>query len=216
MSDAVEFEQLRSSDAEAFRQLFAIYTVAITAREQKSEDSIRAMVVAPEYRVWVANAAGRMLGFSFLFVPPADSFALLEYMAVASEQRGQGVGAELFRRSVAQAVTPKGSRRPVLFEIDSDREASSDEAVRRRRERFYRRLGCVKIAGLRYLLPLGGAGPVPEMDLMLYPAGPPTAVARSDLKRWLRTIYRDVYRCSPDDPRILQMLRPLPDPALVE
>jgi hypothetical protein len=36
------------------------------------------------------------------------------------------------------------------------------------------------------------------------------------LKRWLETIYRDVYHGSPDDPRIAQMLQPLPDPVLVE
>jgi GNAT superfamily N-acetyltransferase len=216
MGGTLEFEQLRSGDEESFRQLLAIYVASITPREQKSEDWIRAMVAAPEYRVWVANAAGRVLGFSLLFSPRAESFALLEYMAVASEQRGQGLGAELFRRSVAHAVTPEGVELPVLLEIDSDREVSSDRALRTRRERFYRRLGCAKIAGLRYRMPLRGVGPVPEMDLMVYRAGPPQEVARGDLRRWLETIYRDVYRCSSDDPRILQMLLPLPDPVLVE
>ena len=59
-------------------------------------------------------------------------------------------------------MTPQGAALPVLFEVDSDREASSDRAVRTRRIRFYRRLGCVKIAGLRYLMPLRGVGPVPR------------------------------------------------------
>jgi GNAT superfamily N-acetyltransferase len=216
MGGPVEFEQLRSGDEETFRQVLAIYAASITPREQKSEDWIRAMVAAPEYRVWVANAAGRVLGFSLLFSSQAESFALLEYMAVAADQRGQGLGAELFRRSVAQAVTPERAELPVLLEIDSDREASSDRAVRTRRERFYRRLGCVKIAGLRYLMPLPGVGPVPEMDLMVCRAQPPQGLARGDLKRWLQVIYRDVYRCPPDDPRILQMLLPLPDPVSVE
>jgi hypothetical protein len=52
------------------------------------------------------------------------------------------------------------------------------------------------------------------MDLMVYGAEP--RLPRGDLKRWLETIYRDVYHCSPDDPRIAQMLQPLPDPVLVE
>jgi GNAT superfamily N-acetyltransferase len=212
----VEFEQLRSGDADAFRQLFAIYAASIPPREQKSQDWIRAMVAAPDYRVGVATAAGRVLGFSFLFVPDAEGFALLEYMAVTSERRGQGLGTELFRQSVAHAVTPEGSTLPVLLEIDSDREASSDRPLRTRREHFYRRLGCLKLAGLRYLLPLRGPGPLPEMDLMVYQPAPPMGVARGDLRRWLQTIYREVYRCSPDDPRIGQMLLPLPDPVLVE
>ena len=65
----------------------------------------------------------------------------------------------------------------------------------------------MKIAGLRYLMPLRGVGPVPEMVLMIYRAAPrqrpwPAAISQ----RWLRTIYRDVYHVSPDDPRIAQML----------
>ena len=209
-------EQLTSADGESFRQLFAIYAGSITPREQKPEDWLRAMVVAPEYRVWISEDAGRVLGFSILFVPAGKGFALLEYMAVAPEKRGHGFGGKLFRRTVAQALTPQGAELPVLLEVDSDREASSDQAVRVQRIRFYRRLGCLKIAGLRYLMPLRGVGPVPEMDLMVYGAAPPGHVARGELRRWLQTIYEDVYHGSPDDPRISQMLEPLPDPALVE
>ena len=210
-------EQLRSADGEPFRQLFAIYAASITPREQKPEGSLRAMVVAPEYRVWIAQDAGRVLAFSILFLPPGAGFALLEYMAVAPEKRGHGFGGELFRRTVEQAVTPEGAGLPVVLEVDSDREAASDRAMRTRRVGFYRRLGCRKIAGLRYLMPLRGVGPVPEMDLMVYRAAlPPVDVARADLERWLQTIYRDVYHGSPDDPRIAEMLQPLPDPVLIE
>jgi GNAT superfamily N-acetyltransferase len=212
----VTLEQLKSADGEPFRQLFAIYAASITPREQKPEDWLRAMVAAPEYRVWIAQDAGEVVGFSILFASPGEGFALLEYMAVSAEKRGHGFGGELFRRTVEHAVTPRGAGLPVLLEVDSDREASSDQAVRTRRVYFYRRLGCVKIAGLRYRMPLGGVGPVPEMDLMVYRAAAPAHLARGDLQRWLQTIYRDVYHASPDDPRIAQMLQPLPHPILVE
>src|SRR6185369_10017075 len=116
---------------------------------QKGESWIASMIDDPAYRVWVAKAGGRVRGFSILFVPAAGAFALLEYMAVAPDQRDQGLGAELFRHTVAQAVTPEGRQLPVVLEIDSDREASSDRALRTRREQFYRRLGCLRLAGLR-------------------------------------------------------------------
>jgi GNAT superfamily N-acetyltransferase len=214
--DPVTLKQLTSADGAPFRELFAIYAASITPREQKPEDWLRGMVVAPEYRVWIAQDGGRVLGFSILFVPPAKGFALLEYMAVAADRRGQGFGGELFRRTVKQAVTRRGSKLPVLLEVDSNREASSDQAVRTRRLQFYRRLACLKIAGLRYLMPLPGVGPVPEMDLMIHRAAPAAPLARGDLERWLQTIYQDVYHVSPDDPRIAQMLQPLPDPVGVE
>ena len=209
-------EQLTSVDGEPFRQIFEIYAASIHPREQKPEDWLRAMVAVPEYRVWIAQDAGRVLGFSILFTPPGEGFALLEYMAVAAHKRGHGFGARLFQRTVEQAVTPQGALLPVLLEVDSDREESSDREVRTRRLRFYRRLGCRKIAGLRYLMPLGGVGPVPEMDLMIYSRVPLVHVARADVRGWLRSIYRDVYRGSPDDPRIARMIHPLPDFVPVE
>jgi GNAT superfamily N-acetyltransferase len=217
MGEPVKLEQLSSSQGETFRQLYAIYAASIAVREQKPEGWIAAMIDAPEYRVWVAKAGGLVRGFSILFVPAAGDFALLEYMAVAPEQRNHGLGAELFRRTVEQAVTPDKRQLPVLLEVDSDREASaSDRALRTRREAFYRRLGCLRIAGLRYLMPLPGEGSPPEMDLLVYSATPLGRLARSEVKRWLETIYRDVYHCLPDDPRLAQMVAGLPDPVLLD
>lgn len=229
-------ELLKPADEEAFRQLFAIYASSINPREQKPEAWMRAMVAAPEYRVCIARA-DRVLGFSILFVPAHAGFALLEYMAVAREKRNHGFGADLFRRTVEQAVASNGARLPVVLEIDADREPAADRALRTRRANFYRRLGCVRIAGLRYQMPLVGVGAPPEMDLMVFraeqaapppaptpqavvgapaPAGAVAPIARADLKAWLETIYRDVYHCPPDDPRIADMLAPLPDPVPVD
>lgn len=209
-------ELLTSADGALFRQLFAIYAASITPREQKPEAWVRAMVAAPEYRVSIAQYDGRVLGFSILFVPPCEGFTLLEYMAVTPEKRGHGFGGELFRRTALHSLAADGARLPMVLEIDSDREASSDQAMRARRANFYRRLGCVKVAGLEYRMPLQGAGSPPEMDLMLHPPGAPAPIARRDLQRWLQIIYRDVYHCPADDPRIAAMMAPLPDPVPIE
>jgi GNAT superfamily N-acetyltransferase len=216
MAEPVKLEQLESSQGATFRQLYDIYAASIAAREQKPEGWIAAMIDAPEYHVWVAKAGGVVRGFSILFVPAAGGFSLLEYMAVAPEQRNHGLGAELFRRTVEQAVAPGARPLPVLLEVDSDREDASDRALRTRREHFYRRLGCLRLAGLRYLMPLPGEGAPPEMDLLVYPAEPLGRLARSEVKRWLETIYRDVYHCAPDDPRVARMVAGLPDPVLLD
>src|SRR5580692_9036537 len=110
MGEPVKLEQLESSQGETFAQLYAIYAASIAAREQKPEGWIAAMIGAAEYRVWVAKAGGLVRGFSILFVPTDEGFALLEYMAVAPDQRNQGLGAGLFRRTVAHAVTPGGRK----------------------------------------------------------------------------------------------------------
>jgi GNAT superfamily N-acetyltransferase len=208
----MKLEQLESSGGEPFKQLYAIYAASITAREQKSERWLAEMIGAADYRFFVIKTDGVVHGFSILFLPAAGDFALLEYMAVAARERNRGLGAELFRRTVARAVSPEERLLPVLLEIDSDREASNDRAIRTRREWFYRRLGCVRIAQLHYLMPLVGEGPPPEMDLFVHAAEPIAGLARGELRRWLEIVYRDVYRCPPDDPRIVQMLADLPDP----
>jgi len=215
MTDVDQVEQLKSCGGPPFRELYEIYSTSIAAREQKPEAWLCEMVRAPEYRVWVTKGAGRVQAFSILFLPPAERFALLEYMAVAPEQRNRGVGSELFKQTIERAATGAPSL-PILLEVDSDREASHDRAMRTRRQQFYRRLGCVRISGLHYILPLPGEGPVPEMDLMLYSADRLRQVPKHELKQWLRAIYRDVYRCSPDDPRIVQMLHDVPDPVRLD
>lgn len=205
-------QQLTSCDEPAFRELYEVYAASIVARERKPEAWICKIVRAPEYRVWVLQRAGRVTAFSILFVPSTEPFALLEYMAVAADQRNQGVGSTLFKESVRRAVPPDGHSRPVVLEIDSDREAGADQQLRTRRQRFYRRLGCLQIAGLHYILPLPGHGPPPEMDLMVYSTEPLQQLPKAELARWLRTIYRDVYHCSPQDARIARMLEDLSDP----
>ncbi len=211
MTDRDQLEQLKSCDGPTFRELYEIYAVSIAARERKPEDWICSMVRAPEYKFWVMKGSGGIEGFSILFLPRAERFALLEYMAVTPKRRNRGVGSALFKRTTTQAPNL-----PILLEVDSDREVCADRQIRTRRQQFYRRLGCVRISGLHYILPLPGQGPAPEMDLMVYSAEPLRQLRKTDLERWLRTIYRDVYRCSSDDPRIVQMLRGVPDPVRLE
>jgi ribosomal protein S18 acetylase RimI-like enzyme len=214
MPDPGQLEQLKSCGEPAFREFYRIYAESIAAREQKSESWICEMVHNPRNKILVMKRNGHVKGFSILFL--CQSFGLLEYMAVSPEDRNRGLGAEIFRRSMEQALTLDGKPAPILLEVDSDREDSSDRKLRARRQQFYRRLGCLRIADLHYILPLSGEGPPPEMDLMIYPARDFGKIRKSDLEKWLKTIYQDVYRCSPDDPRIAKMQQNVPDPVRLE
>lgn len=216
MPDREQLEQLKSSSDPDFTDFYNIYAASISVREQKSESWLCKMVGKPESRILLMKRDGKVTGFSILFLPSAQSFGLLEYMAVREQDRNRGLGAELFRRSVERALTSEGRQRLMLLEVDSDREQSSDQNLRTRRQQFYRRLGCLRIAGLHYILPLRGEGPPPEMDLMVYSPGDLREISKSDLERWLKTIYEDVYHCSPDDPRIATMMEDLPQAVRLE
>jgi hypothetical protein len=216
MPEAHKFEQLRSCDDPAFDDFYRIYAESISHREQKSRDWICEMVQRSDYDIFLLRRNHQVIGFSMLFLPDSEGFGLLEYMAIATERRNQGLGGELFRRSMDSALRGVKRRVPILLEVDSDREESSDQELRTRRQQFYRRLGCLRLAGLHYILPLAGEGAAPEMDLMVYPADHAGQITKAELERWLTVIYQSVYRCAPDDPRIRQMLTRVPDPVRLD
>ena len=155
---------------------------------------------------------GVAVGFSMLFAPAKETFRLLEYMAVDSGHRDSGLGCKLFLRTLQDSLSNRGEPLPVLLEVDSDRKASAHQETRKRRLQFYKRLGCLRVHGLSYILPLPGEGPLPEMDLLVHLPTSFSAIRESQLRHWVGVIYQSVYNCPPDDPRIVKMLEAVSDP----
>ena len=182
--------------------LLAIYREAIPSRERKPDSDVRAMAASPDHRVEVAlGAHGEVVGFALVYT--GKRLDLLEYLAVDARCRSSGTGAVLFARVLR-------NDRPLVVEVESDRFPSPDQATRTRRIGFYRRLGCQRISGLTFLLPLAGDGPPPPLDLLVAGCGAEN-VPRSQVGHWLRDIYTGVYAQPSDDPRIATMLATLPD-----
>lgn len=211
MPGADVYEPLVSRKDPSFAAFFRIYSESMPLREQKGKALVAAMVGQPHYRFLLLKRDGVTIGFSAIFCPPSESFCLLEYMAIHPMHRNSGLGRGLFLRSIQEVVATRGSI-PVLLEVDSDRGLEGDVTMIRRRQQFYRRLGCVRVEGLSYVLPLPGDGPPPPMDLFVYlPAGLP-AIRKPQLERWLSVVYESVYDCSPNDPRLGAMMATLCDP----
>lgn len=204
------FELLGANDDRSIEYFYCIYAESISIREQKPRTHIAAMVHRPDYKVILAKRNGVVIGFSVLFLPTRESFGLLEYMAVQAPHRSGGVGAELFRHSV-QAISSRGEA-PMLVEVDSELDSAPDQTIRQRRQRFYRSLGCLRIEGLSYLLPLPAEAPPPEMDLMVHVPPSIRRIPKSQLEHWLKVVYQEVYGCSPGDARIVRMMERVSDP----
>ncbi len=212
MPSSLTIEALASDSDPAFEDFYRIYSESISSREQKPRAQISRMLGRADYRVLLLKRRGQTVGFSILFLPQKQDFVLLEYMAVDSRYRSTGLGGELFRLSVAAAPrTPS-----VLLEVDSVPDQAADNSQEKRRVEFYRRMGCLRIDELSYILPLPGTGPPPKMDLMIYPAPGVQTIPKFLLERWLKEIYTGVYNCDPDDPRVSQMLRGVGDPAFLD
>lgn len=206
MSSQDVFEPLDAADGSSFEELCRIYEESIPSRERKPRAAIAALVNRPDYEILLARRSGRVIGFSVLFRPLQEPFGLLEYMAVQENCRNGNVGATLFQRTLARREAL------LLIEVDSDRIVAPDQEIRQRRQRFYRRLGCLQVEGLPYILPWPAEGPPPEMDLMIHLPPDAGRIPKSRLESWLKIVYQEVYGCSPDDLRIVRMMESVADP----
>jgi len=196
---SLTIRQLGPGDADTFERALAIYREVIAPSEQRSEEEIRTLLGRRDYVVLAAEQGGEVVGFAISYVPLAEDFWLFEYVATTPAERGRGAGAAL----VLHATSLAGEGRVGLVEADVD---TGHDPVARKRLRFYARLGCRKLDGLDYQLPLRTHGLPPPM--LLLALAPPNVASLSveAVERWLRLIYIGVYRQNEDDPRIAEMI----------
>jgi GNAT superfamily N-acetyltransferase len=211
--DQNTYEPLSSSGDPSFEEFYEIYTESIPASERKGREKIAAMCGRPDYQILLVKRAGRVIGFTVVFRPGDQTFCLLEYMAIHRDFRNSGVGTALFHRAFTAASAGDRSM-TMLMEVDADSQPDPDQALKQRRAQFYRRLGCLRVDGLAYILPLRSPDkpPLPPIFLWVYSPQGLGTIQKTDLRHWLSVLYERVYLASPQDPRIEQMLAPLSDP----
>jgi hypothetical protein len=201
-------ERLELHMTAEFEQVVRIYTEALPESERKSPSVLREMLAKPAYEFLIAKHNGAVVGFSTTAALSGTNACVLEYMAVRSRNRSQGIGAVLFQRAVS---TTLAAPRYVLLEVDSEGIDAGERDQRARRQRFYRDLGCRRVSGLSYALPLVTANTPPPMDLLVYRSDLPPVIDKGQLREWLTALYVDIYGQPRDDARIPDMLRLLPD-----
>jgi hypothetical protein len=200
----IRIEAIAPDDAPLLDAAFALYRDSIERSEQRPEPVFRALIHRPDYRFLAAKLDDDLIGVAVSWVPDNASFWLFEYAAVTERLRGNNIGANLFFASRLMA----GQERTALIEVD----AFTGEELQAKRLAFYRRIGCRRLAGLDYILPLDAFGTPPPMWLLAFtsPDDQP-AVSVFQVEAWLRAIYAHVYGKSLDDPRLAAMIDPLPD-----
>jgi GNAT superfamily N-acetyltransferase len=208
--DSLTFERVEDAQDPRFSSLLAIYRSSHPASERKPGILLSEMVKKPEYLFIAAILEAQVVGFAISNWFPQSDACLLEYMAITQERRGQGIGKMLFKYLIAM---PQIAGRYLLAELDSERPSPGNHPEEIRRKRFYLRLGCREIAGLRYIMPPVASSTPPAMDIMVYRRNLPTAISRTTLRGWLQSIYVNVYQMREDDPRIAEMLENIPEEA---
>lgn len=204
----IRIQPIAPTSERVIDQAFVLYRDAIERTEQRPEDEFRALARRPDYRFLGAFAADDLVGVSVTMLPPDADMWLFEYAAVRPDMRGHGIGANLLLATRHMA----GPQRMGLIEVDADR----GEEAQQRRLAFYRKLDCLRLSGLDYILPLDAFGTPPPMWLLAMPPREIQSISVFAVENWLRRIYAQAYGKPLDDPRLAQMIDPLPDDVALE
>lgn len=196
---------LASASAEERDAFIAIYEEALPRSERKSRETILRQAAQADFRGLLWCRDGAVIGFAIVYLPEGEDFALLEYLGVQQRARGGGMGAKML-----DAVLVATGDRPLVIEVDSDREDAPDRALRERRRGFYERAGARRIDGIDYRMPSVGEGVPPALDLMVHPRGRALTVTPALAAGWIRSIYRGVYDVGIGEAELQVMLRNMP------
>src|SRR5581483_317789 len=204
----MKIHRVGSVDEPAYQELLRIYRGSQPLSELKSPDHLARMIERPEYYFLAALHNEVVVGYSISTCLPGSDASLLEYMAVTPELRCHGLGQQLFKETAAFGPI---ANRVLMIEVDSEKSPSADHVDRVRRKSFYRRLGCLEIEHLAYIMPPVSNTPPPPMDMLVYAIELPGCLEKSRLQAWLQSCYRQVYEQPGDDPRIQLMIANLPE-----
>ena len=114
--------------------IYHLYRRAFPPAERKPFSVIVAMWRKGNTDVWYLTRGGRFAGFATTI--NSSELILLDYLAIAPTQRGQGVGSQALRALLAH-YAGKG----IFVEIESIYENAPNQESRLRRRRFYLRSG---------------------------------------------------------------------------
>ena len=115
------------------------------------------------------DGAGKPVGMVCYELQPVIHAAVLWYIAVDSQARGQGMGSWLYQQVMRRAGP--GRFAAWVFEVERPEDAASSAQTQlaRRRIEFYRRNGARLLSGIHYMQSVGAhQAPIP-MHLMVHP-----------------------------------------------
>jgi ribosomal protein S18 acetylase RimI-like enzyme len=151
------------------------------------------------YRLYTLRFRDEVAGVALLYFSPGLPFVLLDYIAIHSDRRNQGLGSAFFRMLTELMPREKPSADWLIFEVDDDREGPEEKrAESRRRIEFYRRLGADLLANVPYRFPSAHGMPVP-MRLMVYRLRPGAKLSPADIGAAIADTFVHVHGRTSDD-----------------
>lgn len=190
------FCRIEQYHSHRFRQATRIYLAEFPRDSRLSIGRVRILLKEGNYQLIVAETNGWVLGFALIWICRSPAFVHLDYLAVAREWKGKGIGTALYCWLITHL--PDFSPRARLLTLEVEDELIS----------FYQRSKTRLLRNLSYQFP-GPLGPVP-MHLMVYDAQERTALDQRTVRGVIHALYCGLHRRKSTDPLLRSCLTQVP------
>jgi len=230
----IKFEQITDVDHPRFSQVFQLYEETFPLYERMPTFWIQENFKNKLTEIWIGFYDGEFALMAIIdkladrqvdqVARSANSasseslssvrsdWILLSYLATVPHLRNVKIGSQFLTFLIQYA---QQRSQPILLEVEHPA-FGENQALKQRRVEFYRRFGAMCLSAntwgdLVYWLPsFTGESPT-EMLLMLIDPLTRSSLTKSDVKRYIQTIYQQIYR-QPAHAPIFNWLADLPDP----
>jgi GNAT superfamily N-acetyltransferase len=197
-------------DPGAAQRFAEIYEQSFPPSERDDTAHLLASIAAGKRLCYVAARDGVLVGFAVVFGLDDRSVALLEYMAVAPQERNAGIGGALITHLRTNLGSDVGALGLVL-EVELPAEAEGEErTLRERRVGFYMRHGASTVeCAPRYRTPnFEREDETVPFTLLWVPLSDeaPAELVGSHLRRCVEAILTESYGLGVDDPLVREVV----------
>jgi len=212
----ITLERVPDLSSPLFRPCSEVLRKSIPSSEQLSEQRLTELLARDDYRMYALLLNGAVAATAILYLPRAEDFVLLDYVAVRADLRNRGLGSMLFQEVVKTASRERPAASFLFFEVDDDRGVGdAAPSINRRRIEFYRRLGAKLLVNAEYVFPSSTGSGVP-MRLMVYRLRPETELLQISVGRAVENIFREVHGRGKDDTLLRSIVDHLPSRLIME
>jgi len=212
----VTLERVADPSSPLFTPCLGILRESIPPGEQLGDAKLKKLLKRDDYRMYALLLDASVVATAILYLPKAQEFVLLDYMAVRVDLRGRSFGSKLFRELVKIASRESPAAGYLIFEVDDDRGDSPHVgSINRRRIEFYHRLGAQLLSNANYLFP-SPTGPGVPMRLMVYRLRPETKLSQETVRAALENIFREIHGREKNDALLQSIVDHLPSHVVLE